>query len=88
MLVVTGYKKSSKVIIMNREITLLCAPFLVSLGFFCVLVGCLCGFCLILVLVFCITLVFLLLFRCNINSSEISAFALVAHAQALKNNFS
>lgn len=90
MLVVSGHKNSNKIITMNRGNQLVTCSLSCLFGiFFCVLVGWLVGFCLILVLVFCISLGPQNdLFPCNISNSEISASTLVAHTQILKNNFS
>lgn len=92
MLVLHGYKNSNKVITMNCGNQLIMCSLSCLFGIFLCcgwLAGWLGGFCLILVLVFCISLVFQNdLFPCNISSSEISASTLVAHTQILKNNFS
>lgn len=89
MLLLNGYKKNNKVITINCGNQLIMCSLSCLLGFFCVLVGWVGGFYLILVLVFCISFVFQNdLFPCNIGSSEISASTLVAHTQILKNNFS
>lgn len=87
MLVVNGHKSSNNIITMNCGNQLVMCSLSCLFGIF-LCVGWLVGFCLIWVLVFCISLVSQNdLFLC-ISSSEISAYTVVAHTQILKNNFS